>query len=92
MTQVSVNSAGSAGSVESADPAEAAEAVEQAGAAEATSRTTAAPAPAAPPTIGGLTVPVGPIERVMSWVIRKLAWKGCPSRGWPWRYPAWACC
>jgi hypothetical protein len=74
VTQVSVNSAGSAGSVESADPAEAAEAVEQAGAAEAASRTTAAPAPAAPPTIGGLTVPVGPIERVMSWVIRKLAW------------------
>ncbi|MGH3409475.1 MAG: polyprenol phosphomannose-dependent alpha 1,6 mannosyltransferase MptB [Streptosporangiaceae bacterium] len=79
MTQVSVNSAGSAGSAESADPAEVpdpAEAADQAkvtGPAEAV-RLAEAPAPPAPPTIGGLTVPVGPIERVMSWVIRKLAW------------------
>ena len=76
MTQVSVNSAGSAGSVESADPAEVADPPEAAGPAEAVkvAEAPATPAPAAPPTIGGLTVPVGPIERVMSWVIRKLSW------------------
>ena len=64
MTQVSVNPTEPQGPVGTTDPAGAADAAGPA-------RTYAPPAP---PAIGGLTVPAGPIERVMSWVIRKLAW------------------
>ena len=83
MTQVSVNSTESTGSVESADPAEAAgPATSPAAQVTAPPRATDPPGASAPPesappespTLGGLTIPVGPIERGMSWVIRKLSW------------------
>jgi len=81
VTQVSVNPAEPAGSVGSADSAPAAGA-EEAAAPAATSAPPAAgvppasadpAAPGAPTVPGGLRIPAGPVERVMSWVIRKLA-------------------
>jgi hypothetical protein len=72
VTQVSVNSTEPAGSVESADSAEAVDPATPP-AAQVTAPPRATDQPEAP-TLGGLTIPVGPIERFMSWVIRKLAW------------------
>ena len=80
MTQVSVNSAEQASSAKSADPA-AAPPADAATAPATTAPATTAPAtaepaapPASPPAVGGLVITAGPVERLMSWVIRKLAW------------------